>query len=385
MRLAICASRRSGCGSVPVDGASGKWCKDVLHEFLSTNRETILARTRAIVAARQVPRATEDEIEGIPLFFDQLTDILKTSPAASALPPAPSVLAPAAARHGATLLQRGFTVAQVVHDYGGVCQVVTELADETKAPITADEFRIFNGCLDDAIAGAVTEYTRQREVSITAEGLEHLGELAHELRNAVGAAMVSFEVLRMGKVGVEGATAGVLSRSLQRLSTLINTSLTEVRLESGTPKRERVSVRELLEQIVVGSSMEASAKALSFDVKPGEAGVDVLVDRQLVAAAIANLLQNAFKFTRPGSHVSLRASVVGERVQIAVEDECGGLPPGKAPELFRPFEQRGADRSGLGLGLSISRKSVEANGGQISVQDIPGTGCVFTIDLPRHR
>jgi len=368
---------------VPVDRASGKWGNDVLHEFLSTNRETILARTRAIVAARQVPRATEDEIDGIPLFFDQLTDILKSSPAASAM--APNAIAPGAARHGATLLQRGFTVAQVVHDYGGVCQVVTELADETKAPITADEFRVFNGCLDDAIAGAVTEYTRQREESITAEGHERLGELAHELRNAVGAAMVAFEVLRMGKVGVEGATAGVLSRSLQRLSTLINTSLTSVRLESGTKTQERVSLRDLLEQIAVGSSMEASARSLVFDVAAGDAGVDVLIDKQLVSAAIANLLQNAFKFTRPGSHVSLKASATEQYVLIEVEDECGGLPPGKAAELFRPFEQRGADRSGLGLGLSISRKSIEANGGQLRVRDIPGKGCVFTIDLPRVR
>ena len=365
--------------------AGGSKVKYVLHDFLTTNRETILARTRAIVAARQVPPATEDEIEGIPLFFDQLTDILRTSPAERALPSAPSVIAPGAARHGATLLQKGFTVAQVVHDYGGVCQVVTELANETKAPITADEFRVFNGCLDDAIAGAVTEFTRQREESITAEGLEHLGELAHELRNAVGAAMVSFEVLRMGKVGLEGATAGVLSRSLQRLSTLINTSLTSVRLESGTKTPERVSLRELLEQVAVGSSMEASARSLAFDVAAGDAGVDVLVDRQLIAAAIANLLQNAFKFTRPGSHVSLKASATEERVLIEVEDECGGLPPGKAAELFRPFEQRGADRSGLGLGLSISRKSVEASGGQLRIRDIPGKGCVFTIELPRLR
>jgi len=52
-------------------------------------------------------------------------------------------------------------------------------------------------------------------------------------------------------------------------------------------------------------------------------------------------------------------------------------------ELFRPFEQQGADRSGLGLGLSIVRKSVGANGGEIRVRDLPGTGCVFTIDLPR--
>jgi len=98
---------------------------------------------------------------------------------------------------------------------------------------------------------------------------------------------------------------------------------------------------------------------------------------------VANLLQNAFKFTRRQGHISLKASSTKERVLIEVEDECGGLPPGKADELFRPFKRRGSDRTGLGLGLSISRKSVEGDGGEIRVRDIPGVGCVFTIDLPR--
>jgi signal transduction histidine kinase len=349
----------------------------LLHEFLSAHRDAILARTRARVAARTIPRATVEELEGIPLFLDQLIEILRSPPAGEA------ALTKGAGKHGLALLRRGFTVSQVVHDYGGVCQAVTEIADETKASISPDEFRIFNSCLDDAIAEAVSEYTRERERSITAEGRERMGELAHELRNAAGAAIVSFEVLRMGKVGLEGSTAGVLSRSLQRLSTLINCSLTEVRLESGTLTRERISVRELIEQVAVGSSMEANARSLGFDVSPCEAGVEVMVDPQLIAASIANLLQNAFKFTRPGSRVALRAVATDKVVRIEVEDQCGGLPPGKAAELFRPFEQRGADRSGLGLGLSISRKSVEANGGELRVRDIPGTGCVFTIELPK--
>ena len=356
----------------------------MLHEFLSTHRQEILARTKAKVIARPIPAATQAEIVGIPLFLDQLIEILRSSGALGAeAGTRAGAMAQGAATHGASLLDRGFTVAQVVHDYGGVCQAVTELAEETKAPIAVDEFRIFNRCLDDAIAEAVGEFTRKREHSITADGREQLGELAHELRNAVGAAIVSFEVLRMGKVGLEGSTAGVLSRSLQRISTLINCSLTEVRLESGVQTRERVSVRDLVEQIAVGSTMEASAKGLTFEVTPGPEGVDMMVDRQLVSASIANLLQNAFKFTRPGTHVSLKASADERHVVIEVTDQCGGLPPGKASELFRPFEQRGADRTGLGLGLSISRKSIEANAGHIRVRDVPGMGCVFIIDLPR--
>ena len=142
-------------------------------------------------------------------------------------------------------------------------------------------------------------------------------------------------------------------------------------------------MHELIEEIEVGASMEASARGLTLTVAPVPLGVDVQVDRQLLTAAVGNLLQNAFKFTHPKGHISLDASSTQSRVLIDVGDQCGGLPPGKAEQLFRPFEQRSKDRTGLGLGLSISRRSIEADGGVIHVRDLPGVGCVFTIDLPR--
>jgi signal transduction histidine kinase len=350
----------------------------MLHEFLATNRAAIIARARAKVAARPAPRATEEELAaGIPLFLDQLIGTLRLSNAPS------HAIAEGATQHGHNLLDRGFTVAQVVYDYGGVCQAVTELADEIHASITPAEFHTFNGCLDDAIAHAVTEYMERREQSITDEGRARSGELAHELRNALGAAMLAFDTIRRGSVGPSGSTASLLGRSLRRLAELVDSSVAQVRLEAGIRAPERLSVREFIEEVEVGASIEASARGLMLAVAPVESDVLVNVDRQLLAAAVANLLQNAFKFTRPRGHVSLRTSSTTDRVSIEVEDECGGLPPGKADELFRRFEQRGQDRTGLGLGLSISRKSVQADGGEISVKDMPGVGCVFTIDMPR--
>ncbi len=349
----------------------------MLHEFLATNRAEIIARTREKVAARPAPRATDEELEsGIPLFLDQLIDNLRLSRLSS------EAMDVSATIHGGDLLRRGFTVAQVVHDYGGVCQAVTELADETKASITADEFHTFNRCLDDAIAQAVTEFTRAREQSIADAGVERSGALVHELRNALGAAMLSFQTLKSGSVGLGGSTAALLGRSLSRLSSLIDSSMAEVRLEAGIQAPERVSMREFVEEIEVGASMEAIARNLTLAVTPVNRGIDVVADRQLLAAAVANLLQNAFKFTRPKGSVSLNTSSTKDRVLIEVEDQCGGLPPGAANDIFRPFSQRSANRTGLGLGLSISRKSVEAIGGEIRVRDLPGVGCVFTIDLP---
>ena len=104
----------------------------------------------------------------------------------------------------------------------------------------------------------------------------------------------------------------------------------------------------------------------------------------MLFSAVGNLLQNAFKFTKAGTEVELNAYAIADRILIDVEDNCGGLPPGDAERLFLPFTQSGADKSGVGLGLSICRRGVEANQGVLSVRDIPGKGCVFTIDLPRH-
>ena len=349
----------------------------MLHEFILMHREEILARTRARVAVRPNPRPTEEELRsGIPLFLDQLITILKSSVVTT------GVMAENAAKHGAALLKSGFTVAQVVHDYGGVCQAVTELADEMSAPIEADDFRIFNQCLDDAIAQAVTEYTRQREQAISDGGSEQMGAFAHELRNAVGAANVAFEVLRMGKVGLDGSTAAVLGRSLRRLSSLVDRSLTQVRLETGLQSPERVSVRDLVNEVAVVASVEAAARSISFDVAPGAAGVDIQVDRALVLSSIGNLLQNALKFTRAGGHVSLRSSATAERVLVEVEDECGGLPPGKATAFLSPHEHPQQDRPGLGL--SLTRRSIRSSGGELRARDIPGVGCVFVCDLPRY-
>jgi signal transduction histidine kinase len=353
----------------------------MLHEFVTAHRQEIIARTRAKVAMRQAPRPTQRELEtGVPLFLDQLATALRgASPSVTEL----KAIGDTAAIHGGHLLEQGFTVSQVVHGYGDVCQAMTELAEETNAPITTAEFHTLNRCLDDAIAEAVTEYTRLRLQAVTDEGTMRSGVLAHELRNRLSAASVGFELIKRGTVASGGSVSALVTRNLVRMGSLIHRSLVEVRLNSGIEYRERIAVAELIEEAEVDGAMEATARNLALTVTTVDSGVHVDVDRQIVAGAIANLMQNAFKFTRPDGNVSLKTSATAHRVLIEIADECGGLPPGKAEELFDAFKQRGDNRTGLGLGLFISRRGVEANDGVIHVRDLPGHGCVFTIDLPR--
>jgi signal transduction histidine kinase len=174
----------------------------------------------------------------------------------------------------------------------------------------------------------------------------------------------------------------VVKRNLTGMATLIDRTLVEVRVDSGNSCKERLNLHWIIEEAEVDGMLEASARGLLLTVTPTDRTLEIEADPQVLAGAVANVLRNAFKFTPKGGRISLRTSELDGRVRIEIEDECGGLPEGKAEELFGIFQQRGTNRGGIGLGLFISRKGVEASGGTIGVRDIPGKGCVFTIALP---
>ena len=210
-----------------------------------------------------------------------------------------------------------------------------------------------------------------------------MGFLAHELRNLLNTALMAFEVLKTGNVGVAGSTGTVLHRSLTGACALISRSLAEVRLNQGVQNREPFLVSEFIGELAPAATLEANGRGIGLTVVPVEAGVAIEADRQVLAAVVGNVLQNAVKFTRPRTTVTLSVEASAERVRIEIEDQCGGLLEGNVNELFRPFEQRNGDRTGLGLGLAFSRWGVEANNGRIYACNLPRRGCVFTLDFPR--
>ena len=144
------------------------------------------------------------------------------------------------------------------------------------------------------------------------------------------------------------------------------------------------SLAEFIEEMKLSASLEAGVEKCVLTVRHVDPSLAVEADRDLLSSALGNLLQNAFKFTLPNTEVILHAYAVGDRVLIEVQDHCGGLPPHEAEYMFLPFTQSGINKTGLGLGLPIARRSVEVNEGTLSVEDRPGSGCVFRINLPRH-
>jgi signal transduction histidine kinase len=373
----------------------------VLHEFLAAHRTELIDRCRVRVARRPVPAVTDAELEhGVPLFLDQLIKTLRVEqtpePMRSRKVSGPSgggmpvlcEIGVTAARHGRELLQQGFTIDQVVQDYGDLCQAVTDLAFEHGAPFEIDEFRTLNRCLDNAVAEAVTEFSYAHDVAIAEKALDAFSErqvvFAHQLRDLVHTATMAVTAMKAGQVTFSGATGGVLDRSLEGLSTLIERSLTEVRVPLDTPARHPfLSLADFIADVTTAAYLEAQVRGCRLTVTAVDANLAVCVDRDMLSAALGNLLHNAFKFARPHTEVALDAYATADRILIDVEDHCGGLPPGEAETIFLPFTQAGEDKSGPRLGLASCRRSVEANNGTLSVRDVPGTGCIFTIDLPR--
>jgi signal transduction histidine kinase len=353
----------------------------MLYEFVETYRDAIIAKTRMKVSTRSWPPASTSELEnGVPMFLNQLAATLRWEHTDT--PFAHDAIGDTATRHGRDLLGLGFTISQVVHDYGDICQAITELAVEQNAPITTDEFHILNRCLDTAIADAVTEHARITAESRSADELERIGQVTHEIRNMLNTALIAFDVVKRGTVGVNGHTGAVLGRSLTALRDLVDSTLSDIRTAASHQRPEVVSVSVLLNDIAAAAHLQAEYNMLQFSVEAIEPGLSVNVDRQLLASAVTNLLSNAFKYTPRGGQVIMRARAHGRSVAIEVEDSCGGIPEG-AGDLFAPFgERRGKDRTGLGLGLSIARRAVRAQGGDIEVRNRPGKGCTFVIEVP---
>ena len=309
----------------------------MLHDFVVANRDAILGRTRLRGASRTSPSPSATQLaNGVPVFLDQLVDALGLARSSEAIDREP--IRESACQHSHDLLRRGLPITQLVNDYGDVFQAITELAVEQAAPISEGELRTLSLCLDEAIAGAVTEYARQRERSIVDEAAERLGNLAHALRNKVSAATVSFEVIKSGRGVADGSAGLVHSRSLVGMRDLIDRALASVRPDAGIDHGERISVAELIEEVEIAASMQARARGLQLEVTSLDPAVTVEGDRQVLTTAVSSLVQNAFNFTRSEGKVSLAARATADRVLIEVGDECGALP---------------------------------------------GKGCVLTIDLPR--
>jgi len=204
----------------------------MLHKFITSNQSELIERCHEKVAKRFEPSIPPALVNnGVPLFLKQLSSTLLAEQHGSkreAYSPEPTPvntdIGRAAALHGAEMLRLGHSIDQVVHEYGDVCQSVTDMALERNFLISTDEFRTLNRCLDNAIADAVASFSESRRHTIAAVGegaaLE-LEQFLGENERLIEATLHAFGAIRTGNVGLRGPTGDLLRRLLEDMRGLV--------------------------------------------------------------------------------------------------------------------------------------------------------------------
>jgi signal transduction histidine kinase len=322
------------------------------------------------------PVARAELLDRMPSFVDEL--IAALYPDAVPLPGSSGN----AEEHGAQRLRLGFDVAEVVKEYGLLHQCILAMARNADLDVSSREQTIVSQSINKGIADAVSQYVSQRDHELRRQSTEHLGFIAHELRNPLNAARLAFGRLRQKGLVPEGRMPDLLERNLRRLAEMIESALVHSSLELGVePKLEEIDVPALIQDVQDEARIEAEGRQIEI-ASSTPANLTLVADPRLLRSAITNLVNNALKFSSAGSTIQVGVASDEDHVTIEVADACGGLPPGRAEDLFAPRVQRGTDRTGYGLGLAIALQATQAHAGSIDVRDAPGEGCVFRIVLP---
>jgi signal transduction histidine kinase len=351
----------------------------MLHSFIAAHQSEINHRVAQRLRMRDARNPADTPPPEVTAFVDQLAASLRDRREPRSTHPVD--IGVTATRYGANLVRAGKPITEAVQAYGDICQAVTQLAQEEDKTISAADFCVFNSCLDDAMGRAVSEHARITEETRSADEVQRLGHAAHELRDHLQTAKLSFETLRRTMNIGEDVSGALLGRSLMNLSTVVDRTLADVRLAAGVERREPLPLAAFLQEVADTGKLHGNTRGVELRLESDATGT-IDADPQLLMSAVMNLVQNALKFTPPGGRVLVAATTTPSRFVLSVEDQCGGIPE-SAGELFRSFDdRRGTDRTGMGLGLAIARKVVRFHGGDIRVQNRPGTGCVFTIDMP---
>jgi signal transduction histidine kinase len=354
-----------------------------IHQVLADRRDEVMRRWKTQVQGTLAPLAmpSVELLDHLPDFLEEVIAALR---AEATVPGGDQPQeSQTASGHGEQRLRLGFSLDSVVREYGALRDAVVATVLEAGVEISFREMQIVFDCMITGIAHAVSEYARQRDAELLRQANEHFAFIAHELRNPMSSATLAFDNLRTkGLLPTAGHEVGALERGLQRTNELIDQTLRIARVASGIElRREWTTLGAIFEDAQLGARSEAESRGVTIEVVL-EKDQHLNVDVRLLRSAVGNLVRNAVKYTHPDSTVTLRGTFATDRVVIEIEDRCGGLEPGKVEQAFAPFVRLETTQSGFGLGLAIAKQAVDAHGGAIRVQNLPGQGCVFVLELP---
>jgi len=223
---------------------------------------------------------------------------------------------------------------------------------------------------------------------------EFLAMLAHELRNPLSPISSGAELLLRGGASDAAVqrTAGIISRQVKHMTRLVDDLLDVSRVTRGlvTLRLQTLELHELVNSAVEQVQPLMQSRQHRFDVILPPEGVMLEGDHKRLVQVLANVLNNAAKYTPAGGHVRLAATLEGDQLRIVVTDNGAGMTPELLARVFELFAQaeRTPDRSqgGLGLGLALVKSMVELHGGSVRAESAGDQkGSSFTITLPGAR
>lgn len=354
-----------------------------LSALMVARRAEILDRWMKRIAREHTDKElTRGELwDHLPHFFDAMLMALSADEEPSTAMPASA----ASSAHGSQRLRVGFDLSEVIREYEILTECILDEVEAIGGSISTRHFRRVLRLLNAGRLEAVSAYVDRRDAEIARAHSQHVGFVAHELRNPLMNAFIAATVLRKTARSEDEWTLSLLTRNLVALRELTDQVLTADRLAGRLQlTREPLELRTVLEQALTETRLAAEQRQIEFVVNLPDA-LPFSGDRRLLCSAIGNVLGNAVKFTPEGGKITVQAKQHNGRIGIEIEDSCGGLPEGNAKELFEPFVQRSDNRTGFGLGLAIVKQAIEAHGGVVSVRDLPGKGCVFSLELPLSK
>jgi two-component system sensor histidine kinase KdpD len=231
----------------------------------------------------------------------------------------------------------------------------------------------------DALLAEVVETTALRHSDSVKTAL--LRSVSHDLRTPLTTILAASTAV--GSPNIDDDERAELATSIgqqaSRLSRLVDQLLDLSRLEGGTavPNRSMSSIDELLRSSVDQIGDGTADFSLSID-----AGIPLInADGAQLERALVNLLENSHRYSS-GNPVKVRVGVVGHRLMIRIIDRGPGISHAELDRIFEPFYRSEGEHTGSGLGLSIARGFIEANGGRLTAESLPGQGTTFVIELP---
>lgn len=239
-------------------------------------------------------------------------------------------------------------------------------------------------------AVAMVEDTTERAL-VDAVRTDFVANISHELKTPIGAMSVLAETLtQTDDAEVVARLSGKISDESMRVGRLIDDLLQLSRLEyGGQTLEERVSVVDVIAEAVDRTQTLADGRQITLITAESHPGAVLIGDRRQLVSALQNLLENAIKYSDPGTSVEVSVRSADGNVLIDVRDHGVGIPAKEIDRIFERFYRvdraRSRETGGTGLGLSIARHIAHNHGGEILVHSVEGSGSTFTLKLPDRR